>query len=238
MDTITLGDGPNTVVALHGIQGTRDAWLPVAKQLSSHARFILPNLRGRGSAVRCASVQDYSLREYAHDVEEVVRSTLDGRPFVLAGWSMGVSVALQYVAIASGPQPRQLVLLSGTPKLCDAKWFHGEQGDLMNEIANREARLGLRNAADHNAVALTWLAIRDSDQRPLLSNVEQPTLVVHGREDEDSPWDHGVELSSGLPNARLVSIDGAGHSLLTANTAHVCDELLQLFEKNGNYDAT
>lgn len=58
------------------------------------------------------------------------------------------------------------------------------------------------------------------------------------REDEDSPWDHGVELSSGLPNARLVSIDGAGHSLLTANTAHVCDELLQLFEKNGNYDAT
>ena len=238
MDTITLGDGPNTVVALHGIQGTRDAWLPVAKQLSSHARFILPNLRGRGSAVRCASVQDYSLREYAHDVEEVVRSTLDGRPFVLAGWSMGVSVALQYVANASGPQPHQLVLLSGTPKLCDARWFIGEGDDLMNEIANREARLGLRNAADHKAVALTWRAICQTDQRPILRNVKQPTLVVHGCEDEDSPWDHAIELSSELPNAKLISIEGAGHSLLTANTARICDELMQFFEKNGVHHAT
>ena len=52
------------------------------------------------------------------------------------------------------------------------------------------------------------------------------------------PWDHAIELSSELPNAKLISIEGAGHGLLTANTARICDELMQFFEKNGDHHAT
>lgn len=231
---ITIGDGPKTVLALHGIQGTRDAWIPVAEQLSARVRFILPDLRGRGAASRGTRWGEYCLRSFAGDVQEVAGSYLEGEPFVLAGWSMGVSVALEYVSRGYGPQPAKLALLSGTPMLHRANWFHGEGDLLLAEIAEREVRLGLSVAADHDAVAFTWQAIRQSDQSPLLRNVNQPALVLHGREDEDSPWEHAVELSSGLPDAKLVTINGAGHGLLTGNTARVAYELLEFIEHSEN----
>ena len=230
MDVVFVGDGPTTVLALHGIQGTRDAWLPVAERLSSRFRFVLPNLRGRGAARRCSGAGEHDLRSFASDVRAVAESHLQGVPFALAGWSMGVSVALDYVAQARGPQPAKLALLSGTPKLCAARWFRGEGEALLCEIAAREARLGLRHAADHDAVAWTWQAIRDSDQRPLLGRVRQPALLLHGVQDEDSPWAHAVELSSALPDATLVPIEGAGHSLLTSHTARVADALLRFLD--------
>jgi pimeloyl-ACP methyl ester carboxylesterase len=238
MDVVFVGDGPTTVLALHGIQGTRDAWLPVAERLSEHFRFVLPNLRGRGLARRCSGAGAHALQAFASDVREVAQAHLADEPFALAGWSMGVSVVLDYVAQAKGPQPRKLVLLSGTPKLCEAHWFRGEGEALLREIAAREARLGLRHAADHDAVAWTWQAIRGSDQRPLLHRIRQPTLLLHGVQDEDSPWDHAVALSSALPDATLVPIEGAGHSLLSAHTARVADELLRFLDPLDNPDET
>ena len=230
MDVFTIGDGPISVLALHGIQGTRDGWVPVARELSAHCRFILPNLRGRGKSARFGTADDYALQAFAGDVKEVALAWLNGSPFVLAGWSMGVSVALEYVARSEGPQPEQLALLSGTPKVCAASWFHGEGEALEREIAAREVRLGLRAAADHRSVALTWQAVRKTDQRPLLAKIRQRTLVIHGRDDEDSPWAHGSELCASLPDAKLVTIDSAGHGILTANTARVAEELRQFVQ--------
>lgn len=237
MDVITVGDGAHTVLALHGIQGTREAWLPVATRLARRVRFVLPNLRGRGAAARFGSVEAHSLSAYADDVEAVAAACLAGRPFTLAGWSMGVSVALEYLAAGRAPRPRRLVLLSGTPKLSEAPWFAShDEPQLLGEIARREQRLGLSAAADHAAVARTWQAIRRSDQRPLLGGIALPALLLHGREDEDSPWTHATELCAGLPRARLVTIDGAGHGLLTACTARVADELLRFLEQDGTPD--
>lgn len=96
MDVIEVGSGPLCVVALHGIQGTRAAWLPVAQRLSALCTFVLPNLQGRGAAPRPATAGGYTLERYAAAVREVVERHAGGRRFVLAGWSMGVSVALQY----------------------------------------------------------------------------------------------------------------------------------------------
>ena len=96
---------------------------------------------------------------------------------------------------------------------------------MLEEIAAREQRLGLRDAADHDAVAWTWQSISHSDQRALLPMLDVPTLIVHGSADEDSPWTHAQLLKRGLPQARLSTIDDAMHSILTQNTARVADEM-------------
>ena len=45
------------------------------------------------------------------------------------------------------------------------------------------------------------------------SEINVPTLVIHGTEDPIIPYEHGVHLSEIIPNAVLVTLEGAGHEL-------------------------
>ena len=217
----TMGVGDTTILTVHGIQGTCAAWLPVAEVYGSKASFISANLRGRGDAFRGQGPQDYSLQAYARDLQQVVHDQVDTAPFILAGWSMGVSVILEYLRQADAARPHGLILLSGTPALSLTHWFASEGEQLLIDVAEREKRLGLLQAADHQAVVWTWEAIRCTDHRSDLAAIEIPTLVIHGSEDKDSPVEHAQWMAEGIPHADLHIIEGAGHSLLANNTAAV-----------------
>ncbi len=223
MTRTSMETGRMTLLAVHGIQGTSAAWSSVAQACATQARFIFPNLRGRGDALRGQAPQDYRLEAFSGDLAQIARQ-LDG-PFILAGWSMGVSVTLEYLRRNAGPQPCALILLSGTPRPGLAPWF-SERGDrLLTEIAAREKRLKLAMAADHQAVAWTWEGLQDVDHSAALADIQLPTLIIHGDADPDSPLEHARWLSEGIPNAELHVIAGAGHSLLTENTAEVAQHI-------------
>src|SRR5215469_923292 len=98
MDVREAGQGSIRIVAVHGIQGTRTVWLPLAEQLDDVGRFILPNLRGRGTASRGATRAHYSLDAFADELADVIDTTVGGEAYCLAGWSMGVSVSLAALA--------------------------------------------------------------------------------------------------------------------------------------------
>jgi len=218
-----------SIVAIHGIQGTRSSWAPVANALQDDARWIQANLRGRARAFRGTQASDYMLEKFASDMAEVIATHVTTQSFILAGWSMGVSVALATIALLqleNLPLPAALILMSGSPVLQQTKWFQQTDHDsLLKEIEAREIRLGLRETADRDAVAWTWQAISNTDQRDLLPTIIIPTLIVHGSEDEDSPLAHAHLLVQGLPNADLHIIDGGKHSILTQNTQRVADEM-------------
>ncbi len=218
-----------SIVAIHGIQGTRSSWEPVVTLLQDDARWIRPNLRGRAQAFRGTQASDYTLERFAEDIAEVIAEYVTTPNFVLAGWSMGVSVTLATIALLQGkklPLPTALILMSGSPVLQQTKWFqHPDYELLLQEIEAREVRLGLREAADRDAVAWTWQAISATDQRSLLPATDIPSLILHGSDDEDSPLVHAHLLAQGLPHADLRIIDGGKHSILTQNTARVADEM-------------
>lgn len=46
-----------------------------------------------------------------------------------------------------------------------------------------------------------------------LNEIKVPTLILAGREDFQFPPEHQQELAAGIPNARLVIIDRAGHNV-------------------------
>lgn len=224
-DVVIVGWGPITVVAIHGIQGTRGAWVPLAQQLADRCTFILPNLPGRGRAKVPASEDDCTLGAYARELGRTITRHVDG-PFVLAGWSMGVSVALTYLAQArttvAWPSPTELLLVSGTAHLGAVAWFPPSSPDaLLEAIAAREQRLGLREAADHRAVAWTWNAIRRTDQRGELAHITTPARVIHGSEDAECPLTHGAMLANGILGAEFHVLQGAGHSVLTECTEEI-----------------
>lgn len=223
MTQTSMETGRMTLLAVHGIQGTSTAWSSVAQACATQARFICPNLRGRGDALRGQSPEDYRLEAFSEDLAQIAKP-LDS-PFILAGWSMGVSVALEYLRRNAGPRPCGLILLSGSPRPGLAPWFSERGERLLAEIAAREKRLKLALAADHQAVAWTWEGLQDVDHSASLAAIELPTLIIHGDADPDSPLEHAHWLSAGIANAELHVIAGAGHSLLTENTAEVAQHI-------------
>lgn len=52
----------------------------------------------------------------------------------------------------------------------------------------------------------------DPDLMCRLKTIAATTLIVWGREDQIVPWRHGEVLASAIPRARLVVLDGAGHT--------------------------
>lgn len=214
MDTIESGHGPVRLVAVHGIQGTRGSWQGLVDRLGNQVSFVLPNLRGRADAVRGSGVADYSLQKLADDLEETIRAHVGDEPFYLAGWSMGVSVSLEYLSRPGVPRPRGVVLMSGTPMLDKAHWFTQQGVALIEEIAERERKLGLVNPADRDAVAWIWESISTTSQLHLLPQLKEPVLIVHGTDDDDSPWSHAERLAADLPDATLHPLAGIGHSIL------------------------
>jgi pimeloyl-ACP methyl ester carboxylesterase len=228
-DVAFSGTGQQTIVAIHGIQGTRASWQPLTQALHDDMRWILPNLRGRAAAFRGNGVADYTLEKFAGDIVDVIERHVDTPHYILAGWSMGVSVALATIdklRQRSMTLPQAMILMSGSPVLRQTSWFCAVgQADLLKKIAEREQRLGMREPADRDAVAWTWQAISGTDQRALLSTIDIPTLIVHGSADEDSPWPHAQLLAQGLPRATLCTIDGGMHNILTHDTPRVAEEV-------------
>ena len=121
--------------------------------------------------------------------------------------------------------PERLILLSGTSCISEVRWFAEEGEALQREIQAREQRLGLKQAADVEAVAMTWQALRNTDQRGLLAGIAIPTLVIHGSEDQDCPPSHGRSLAQGIANAQLLELQGIGHSVLSEATVQVAQAI-------------
>ncbi|MGH3139103.1 MAG: alpha/beta fold hydrolase [Gaiellales bacterium] len=59
--------------------------------------------------------------------------------------------------------------------------------------------------------------IEGAQPRGRLSDISVPTLVVHGTADPLFPIEHGEALASGIPGARLLRLEDAGHGVEPAD---------------------
>ncbi len=66
----------------------------------------------------------------------------------------------------------------------------------------------------HNPFCGHGAAVGQSAHRgSRLSDIQIPTLVIHGTEDAILPYDHGEALAQGIPNAELMTLEGVGHEI-------------------------
>ncbi|HKQ01748.1 MAG TPA: alpha/beta fold hydrolase [Actinomycetes bacterium] len=77
------------------------------------------------------------------------------------------------------------------------------------ELARREVRRARNFAAARNHDAIP------DDGRPHepLASITAPTLVIHGAADPIFPLEHGEALAEAIPDASLVTLEGAGHGI-------------------------
>ena len=87
-------------------------------------------------------------------------------------------------------------------------------GRPFDEAAVRElVRRDVERARDIAASENHGLIADGEVPRGPLSSIAVPTLVVHGTADPLFPLSHGRALAEEIPNARLVTLEGAGHGV-------------------------
>jgi pimeloyl-ACP methyl ester carboxylesterase len=60
-----------------------------------------------------------------------------------------------------------------------------------------------------------------------LNSIKVPTLVIHGNADRLVPYENGVTLANKIPNAELLTIQGAGHIYVTEDNDFANERVLE-----------
>jgi pimeloyl-ACP methyl ester carboxylesterase len=146
---VTAGDGPRTVVLLHGFPQTWWEWRRVIPALvNADLKVIAPDYRGAGHSSRPAG--GYDKLTMAGDIQRLLRDHLELEdPIVMVGHDIGLMVAyayaqayrdeLSHLVVADAPLPGTDVFdrLRGDPRVWHFA-FHGARDVAEMLVAGRE----------------------------------------------------------------------------------------------------
>jgi pimeloyl-ACP methyl ester carboxylesterase len=238
------------VVLLHAFPLDGRMWAPQAEALAGTGTYqvIVPDLRGFGAAKEQA-VEEAGMDLLADDVARL----LDDRGLdrvVLGGLSLGGYIAFAFVR-RHADRLSGLLLLS-TRAGADAEEARGDRLAMAERVlaegngfvpevmlprllgpTSLEERpelvqrvTGLIGEQDPRAIAAAQrgMAARP-DSGDVLGSIAVPTLVVTGEEDTLTGPDEGRALAAGIPGARFLLVERAGH-LVNLERPEVVNEAL------------
>uniref|UniRef100_A0A832M3R2 Alpha/beta hydrolase n=1 Tax=Oscillatoriales cyanobacterium SpSt-402 TaxID=2282168 RepID=A0A832M3R2_9CYAN len=232
---VEFGEGP-TLLMLHGFMGSAACWLPLMEQLQSQVHCVALDLMGFGDSAKPRMQYDI-----AKEVE-FVRRFLEARNLgqcYLLGHSFGGWVAAAY-ALAYPEQVAGLILAAPAGIRDDS--FCGRYDHLrpilwdtpiVDWVLRGIAPLVTLAGHQETLKQITWMRrelmaqpaarsflmdrLRPEDAidtvEKHIHQLQTPTLVITGDRDETIPLWHSETYTQEIPNAKLVILPNADHSL-------------------------
>lgn len=220
--------GQPPVVLLHGLGGSGRMWLYQVPVLAATFPVLAVDLRGHGQSSRPAG--DWTIADMARDVVRLLRS-LGAEKAHLVGLSLGAAVALQFAL--DYPYAASSLVLAG----CSAGMPPGTEDmtaealcfiadNPMSAVAARRVADALSDGVepalrvhlidqvartDHASYIRAARALTRFAAGARLREIAVPALVVAGERDRVTPPELAEKVAGGIPGARLVRIEGAGH---------------------------
>ncbi len=219
------------LIFLHGLGGTRTAWGPQLRGLSDRYRCIAWDMPGYGAS---APLEPLTYRGIADQLVGLL-DTLDIEAATLVGLSFGGMHAL-HTALEHPRRVARLVLADSSPAFgidgtTREEWTRARLGPidqggspadaaemivdaitaapLTGEIRNETVESFSRISARGFRAAVECLPTNDVRDR--LGDITQPTLVIVGELDEETPVAYSQLLAEGIPNSELQVLPGVGH---------------------------
>ncbi|MGD9397452.1 MAG: alpha/beta hydrolase [Candidatus Thorarchaeota archaeon] len=136
------------------------------------------------------------------------------------------------------PKPEAMAVLLAPPvsnrdeyinnSLESSRVLHGPKYPLDEDYVRRWAGVQYDRCYNPQGFSRQLGAILTSGSRNKeLENVKIPTLVIHGDVDPLVPVEGGKDTAKSIPDAKLVIIEGMGHSFPTEVVQQILQELLQ-----------
>ena len=241
------GSGPSLLL-VHGLMVTGEMFDPLIEHFAARHRVIVPDLRGHG---RSRSLPPpYTAAQLASDLVRLLDHLGIDSTSVL-GYSQGGAIAQQLVL--DHPKRCNRLVLGCTyayNMATQREWLEGHLAPLLIRLLGmrRMANLAVSQSAlqldqqgahwltnliasqDRSRMLAAWKETMAFDSRKRLAEIKCPTLVIAGSNDQGVPIHHAKMLHEGIPDSKLVVIDGADHALIWTHTAQflrVMDEFLE-----------
>ena len=202
------------MVLVHGTNTDASTWAAVAPELSATRRVVALDQRGHGGSVRTSS---YSFELMRDDLLEFV-DRLGFEKFLLCGHSMGGTVAAifaeRYAERLSG-----LILIDSPPPDGQGDWT------LPPKPAEDPG-------FDWAVLVAIFAQLADPDPAwwtdlPLIT---APTLVVGGGSTSPVPQELLAKVADLIPDAKLTTIEGAGHAAQRTRPAELLVAIQSRFD--------
>jgi pimeloyl-ACP methyl ester carboxylesterase len=236
------------IVMIHGFGAALDWWDAIAPELAKDHRVIRLDLIGHGGTAAPAS--GYSIERQAALVAAVLDKLGTGKVIVI-GHSMGGEIA-DALAIARPELVDRMILIDSPSKetvkfdVTTQAYFTPVVGEMLSHLMTDKAiRRGLaqgfapgfpvpeRFVADMRQLTYTafrsahdnsvaYQAAKPAYQRLANLNPPPPLLVIFGAEDRLVRVET-AKLFEKVPGARVVLIEGAGHSPMVEQPAKTLD---------------
>jgi pimeloyl-ACP methyl ester carboxylesterase len=226
LDTNYLDEGRGDVILfLHGWGANYQTFAPLIKALSPHYRLLALDLPGFGSTQ--SPPEAWELTDYIHFVKAFLRhrhvqrlDTIIGHSFggrlILLGHSQGQLTASRYVFIdAAGIKPKMglnrlfYLFLAKTGhlllKLPFLRPFITKLYQKLSYLTDSDDYL-----ATKGVMRATFRHVIRLDLRPLISQINRPTLIVWGDADTVTPL-ADAHVFAQIPDSRLIIVPHAGH---------------------------
>jgi 2-hydroxy-6-oxonona-2,4-dienedioate hydrolase len=220
-DVVECGQGP-PVVFLHGLVGLNEHWGQVVDQISSRVKCVtleVPLLSLRGVDCSLSAVSAMTMQFLDREI---------GEPAVLVGNSFGGHVALRVtherpelvhsLVLAGSSGLIERTVVRGAPVRPSREWLVEKIGELfydkskMNPEDVERAHVLLNERGGARAMVKLSKSARRDNMTDDLADIDQPTLLIWGREDVVTPPSAGQGFSELMPNAKLHWLDGCGHA--------------------------
>jgi pimeloyl-ACP methyl ester carboxylesterase len=218
----SLGSGP-PVLVLHGWGASIEAVQPILSGLASACAVHAPDLPGHGQTG--ALPRPWGVAEFAAWTEALIGELGLHRPSVV-GHSHGARTAIQLAAdhpelldrlvlvdAAGIRAPRTLRWYRRVALAKFAKHVLARLGSPGRAAAGR--LVGRAASGDYAAtppeLRATFVRLVNADLTPLLPRIRNPTLLIWGDQDTDTPLSDGRTMERLIPDAGLVVFEGAGH---------------------------
>lgn len=219
------------LVFLHGLGGTRTAWGPQLRVLSDRYRCIAWDMPGYGAAEPIEPLTFPAIAQRLVDLLDVLQ--IDRA--TLIGLSFGGMHAL-HTALDHPHRVARLVLADSSPAFgidgtTREEWTRarldpidrgGTPADGAEDIVDAITAVPLTGTIRVETVAsfgrITPRGFRAAveclpthDVRDRLGEIAQPTLVIVGELDEETPLAYSQLLADGIANSELQVLSGVGH---------------------------
>lgn len=228
------------IIFVHGAAGTHLAWGFQLRALGQVARAIAVDLPGHG---RSDPPGRNSIAAYC-DVIVGLLDTLGLERAMIVGHSMGGAIA-QTLALTHPARIAGLGLVGTGARLRVLPAILDGVLNDFNQIAATVVEYSyasdlspeLRQRAEAEFCACPPLithgdftACNQFDIMPRLAEIRAPALVVCGRADLMTPVKYSLYLANNLPNADLVLVDRAGHSVMLEQPDQVNNALIDFIQ--------
>jgi len=254
-----IGDGPPLVI-LHGLLGSSENWLTIAKKIGKSFTVYLPDQRNHGSSPH-VGIHDYD--SMSNDLYELA-SDLNLGKFFLAGHSMGGKTAMKFTM--KWPEMIQGLIIADIPPFSNEKkkiQAYNEYYKILNSIIDTDvSKAASRSDADKllaesissekvRSLILKSMHRDDNNRffwklnaRALLNNLDNitegltfpqqitgfPVIFLKGENSEYILKEDYIGIKKLFPGADIIVIKNAGHWLHADNPDAVSEAFLDMLD--------